>query len=213
MVEGDVWREGRGEGRNVADRLAAPSPAPSRPRFARLLRMRASPSRPLPRGARRRARRFLSLRDERMFYSGLAIGHMDEAHRINRWRTGGAEVPDFAVFEGLRMAGPFSGGSGRSARTVGMGHTRNLFATAILALTLLAGAYPSPASAACLSAAETRQAVASGRAVPLSAALQREGIAGKVVNVRLCESGGGHFYDVKILQPRGQLRSVRIPAN
>lgn len=68
------------------------------------------------------------------------------------------------------------------------------------------------AGAACLSAAESRQVVASGQAVPLSRALARAGITGKPVNVALCTGGGGYVYEVSIRE-NGSLRTVVIPAS
>jgi hypothetical protein len=69
------------------------------------------------------------------------------------------------------------------------------------------------AGAACLSAAESRQAVASGQAMTLSQALQRAGISGTPVNVALCTGGRGYIYQVSVREPNGTLRTVTIPAS
>jgi hypothetical protein len=68
-------------------------------------------------------------------------------------------------------------------------------------------------AAACLSAAESRQVVASGQAMPLSQALSRAGITGKPVNVALCTGGRGYVYQVTVREPNGNLRTVTIPAS
>lgn len=69
------------------------------------------------------------------------------------------------------------------------------------------------AAAACLSAAQSRQVVASGQAMPLSQALARAGIGGTPVNVALCEAGRGYVYQVSVREPNGTLRTVTIPAS
>ena len=84
-----------------------------------------------------------------------------------------------------------------------------------LALLALAFALALPAAgaqAACLSAAESRQVVASGQAMPLSQALARAGVSGTPVNVALCTGGGGYVYEVSIRE-NGSLRKVVIPAS
>jgi uncharacterized membrane protein YkoI len=70
------------------------------------------------------------------------------------------------------------------------------------------------AAAACLSAAESRQVVASGQAMPLSQALARAGITGKPVNVALCGGNGGRWvYEVTVRERDGSLQTHRISAS
>ncbi|WP_026380592.1 PepSY domain-containing protein [Afifella pfennigii] len=69
------------------------------------------------------------------------------------------------------------------------------------------------AAAACLGSGEARQAVSSSRAMPLSAALARAGIAGEVVSVQLCEEGGRYVYRAAVLGPDGRVNQVSVPAN
>jgi nitroreductase len=45
--------------------------------------------------------RFLQIPAERMLYCGLALGHEDKDHPINRFRTHRAPVSDFATFRGF----------------------------------------------------------------------------------------------------------------
>ena len=86
--------------------------------------------------------------------------------------------------------------------------------SAALALALGLGPLATPASAACLSPAESRDVLASGHVMPLSRALRRAGIDGQPVGrPRLCEGGGGWFYRVKVLDRRGGVTPVEIPAN
>lgn len=70
------------------------------------------------------------------------------------------------------------------------------------------------AGAACLSAPESRQVVASGQAATLSQALARAGISGTPVNVALCGGDGDRWvYQVTVREPDGTLRRVTIPAS
>jgi len=62
-----------------------------------------------------------------------------------------------------------------------------------LALMLAAVA---PASAQCLSQAEAREAVASGRAVPLGSVAGAAG--GEIVKAELCRQGGGYVYRLSV---------------
>jgi nitroreductase len=41
---------------------------------------------------------FLGLPDEQMFYCGMAMGHADLEHPINRWRTERAPLDEIAKF-------------------------------------------------------------------------------------------------------------------
>lgn len=65
----------------------------------------------------------------------------------------------------------------------------------------------------CASPAQARRAVAAGKAVPLSVALQRAGVSGQVVRVALCRKGRRAVYQLGVLDKKGRLRKVTIPAN
>jgi hypothetical protein len=82
----------------------------------------------------------------------------------------------------------------------------------VAALALVASSAPALAQQ-CASPAEARRAVAAGKAVPLSVALQRAGISGQVVRVALCRKGGRAIYRLGLLDRKGGLRQVTIPAN
>ena len=82
-----------------------------------------------------------------------------------------------------------------------------------LVLALLLGGLVAPASAACLSDRETRQAVRSGQAARLNVALRQAGIRPRdVVGAQLCEGGGGYVYRVKLLTNDGSSSVISIPA-
>ena len=83
----------------------------------------------------------------------------------------------------------------------------------LMVAALVLAALTAPALAQCASPAEARRAVAAGKAVPLSAALQRAGISGQVVRVALCRDGGKAVYRIRLLGPKGRYRQVDIPAN
>ncbi len=84
----------------------------------------------------------------------------------------------------------------------------------LLAASLIAlAASATPAMAQCASPAEARRAVAAGMAVPLSVALRRAGISGQVVRVALCREGGRAVYRIGVLDGKGRLRQMVIPAN
>jgi len=53
-----------------------------------------------------------------------------------------------------------------------------------------------PAQAACLSQAEARQVVASGRAAPLGSVAGR--VQGEILKAQLCEQGGGYVYVLSV---------------
>ena len=78
---------------------------------------------------------------------------------------------------------------------------------AFLVLTLLAIA---PAQAACLSQAQTREAVASGKAAPLGSVAGRAG--GEIVKAQLCQQGGGYVYVLSVLK-NGKVTTVTVPAS
>ncbi len=81
----------------------------------------------------------------------------------------------------------------------------------VAALALVASSVP--ALAQCASPAEARRAVAAGKAVPLSVALRRAGISGQVVRVDLCRDGRRSVYRMRVLDRKGRLRQMVIPAN
>ncbi|HSG96237.1 MAG TPA: hypothetical protein VLA28_12010 [Afifellaceae bacterium] len=92
-------------------------------------------------------------------------------------------------------------------------HLRRLLIAAALAFAALTA----PALAQqCASPAEARRAVATGKAMPLSVALQRAGISGQVVRVALCRKNRKSrraFYRLAVLGHNGILQQVVIPAN
>jgi hypothetical protein len=79
---------------------------------------------------------------------------------------------------------------------------------------LALAAAPSGALAqGCLSSAEGRQLMEQGQVIPFPEAVRRAGLsADQVVDVQLCQSGGGYVYQVRILVG-GQVTSQTIPAN
>ena len=86
---------------------------------------------------------------------------------------------------------------------------RRLLVVAALAL----AASSVPALAQCASPAEARRAVSAGKAVPLSLALRRAGVSGQVVRVALCRNGRRSVYRIGVLDRKGRLRQMVIPAN
>ncbi len=83
-----------------------------------------------------------------------------------------------------------------------------MLAFAVLALT------PGAANAVCLSQAESYRFVKSGQVLPLSVAIKRAGVRGKVVRVALCKTRNGPpRYRLAVLGPGGRLNKVVIPAN
>lgn len=87
-------------------------------------------------------------------------------------------------------------------------------AAAAALLALLAGWLTfDAAGAACMSGREGRRLLEQGQVVPFPEAIRQSGIArSEVVDVQLCEGGGGFVYRVKVLNKRGRVRSVNIPA-
>ena len=66
----------------------------------------------------------------------------------------------------------------------------------------------------CVSGRDGRQLLEKGEVVPLPEAMQRAGLKrDQVVEVQLCQAGGGFVYRVRVLQPGGKVRSVDIPAS
>ncbi|MBA3516192.1 MAG: hypothetical protein H0T75_00715 [Rhizobiales bacterium] len=69
------------------------------------------------------------------------------------------------------------------------------------------------AQAACISGQEGRQLLEQGQVVPFPEAMRQAGLKrDEVVDVQLCEGGGGFVYRVRVLQPGGRVRSMNIPA-
>ena len=90
--------------------------------------------------------------------------------------------------------------------------TNRAFAVAILLLAC-AGAFSPAAAQGCVSGGEGRQLVAEGEVAPFPDALARAGVsADQVVDVQLCQSGGGWVYRVRVLDAGGEVTSVNIPA-
>ncbi|MCX2723444.1 PepSY domain-containing protein [Roseibium salinum] len=82
---------------------------------------------------------------------------------------------------------------------------KQIFAVIILTLAAVA-----PAQAACLSQAEAREAVASGRAVPLGSVAGSAG--GEIVKAQLCQQGGGYVYVLSVLKD-GKVTTVTVNAS
>ncbi len=69
------------------------------------------------------------------------------------------------------------------------------------------------AQAACISGQEGRRLLEQGQVVPFPEAMRQAGLKrDEVVDVQLCEGGGGFVYRVRVLQPGGRVRSMNIPA-
>ena len=72
---------------------------------------------------------------------------------------------------------------------------------------------PAVANAACLSQAESYRFVKSGQVLPLSKALKRAGVSGRVVRVALCKTRNGPpRYRLAVIDQRGNLIKMAIPA-
>ncbi|WP_208997043.1 PepSY domain-containing protein [Roseibium denhamense] len=78
---------------------------------------------------------------------------------------------------------------------------------AILLFTLVTAV---PASAACLSAGQMREAVASGQAAPLGAVAGQAG--GEIVKAQLCQQGGRYVYVLSVLKG-GKVTKVTVNAS
>ena len=65
------------------------------------------------------------------------------------------------------------------------------------------------ADAQCFSPRETKQKIKRGEAIPISKALRRANIRGRVVKARLCR---GPVYNVTILRPDGELQRLSLSA-
>lgn len=80
---------------------------------------------------------------------------------------------------------------------------------AAIAAALMA-AMPVPASAACLSPREARDAVASGEAMRLSRVARV--VEGEVLDAQLCEDNGGLVYRLTVMTPGGRIATVVVDA-
>ncbi|QFT33135.1 hypothetical protein K1718_19975 [Roseibium porphyridii] len=80
----------------------------------------------------------------------------------------------------------------------------------LVALLIVFFAAVTPASAACLSQAQARDAVASGKAAPLGAVAGRAG--GEIVKAQLCQQGGGYVYKLSVLKG-GKVTTVTVNAS
>jgi hypothetical protein len=113
--------------------------------------------------------------------------------------------------EGTEAAGPFSGGSFHRVYKAGMTTNRAL-AAALLALSLAFSVSDGMAQG-CLSSREGRQLMEQGEVVPFPEAVRRAGLSSdQVVEVQLCQSGGGYVYRVRVLESGGEVRARNIPA-
>jgi len=88
-------------------------------------------------------------------------------------------------------------------------HNR-FFATWALAAALVAAAFVMPASAACLSGGQARQAVNSGQA--LRAGAIRGIINAEIIGMKLCRAGGRLVYRVTVLKRNGKVGRIVIDA-
>ncbi|CTQ60380.1 MAG: hypothetical protein RIE06_27270 [Roseibium album] len=80
----------------------------------------------------------------------------------------------------------------------------------IFAFLLVTFAAVLPAEAACLSQAQAREAVASGKAAPLGSVAGRAG--GEIVKAQLCQQGGGYVYVLSVLKG-GKVTNVTVNAS
>ena len=80
----------------------------------------------------------------------------------------------------------------------------------IFALLILILAAAVPAQAACLSQAEARQAVNSGKAVPLGSVAGR--VNGEILKAQLCQQGGGYVYVLSV-KNGGSVTTVTVNAS
>ena len=94
-----------------------------------------------------------------------------------------------------------------------MRKSRPYWRPAALAFSFALALPETDSGAACLSAEESREAVASGQAMTLSQALARAQISGTPVKVALCNAGAGYVYELAVRDSDGTLRTMRIPAS
>ena len=85
--------------------------------------------------------------------------------------------------------------------------------TIVLAVALASLSPAAWAQDACLSSGEGRQLLEQGQVVPFPQAMREAGLsADQVVEVQLCQSGGGYVYRVRVLEAGGQIKTMDIPA-
>lgn len=86
----------------------------------------------------------------------------------------------------------------------------------MLAATLVLpfGAAPALAQGACWDNAAIQSAVAGGQIRSVADVLAREGIPGstQVLNVKVCEQGGGPVYVLAVLEASGEARNLTLNA-
>lgn len=83
-----------------------------------------------------------------------------------------------------------------------------------LSLSLPLGIAPAMAQDGCWDNAGIQAALAEGRIQPVAAVLAREGIdpSTEVLNVRVCEQGGGLVYVLAVLEASGEARNLTLDA-
>ncbi len=81
---------------------------------------------------------------------------------------------------------------------------KQIFAFIILTLAAIA-----PAGTACLSQAEARQAVNSGKAAPLASVAGS--VKGEILKAQLCQQGGGYVYVLSV-KNGGSVTTVTVNA-
>lgn len=87
------------------------------------------------------------------------------------------------------------------------------FVPIVLATALLAGAGARAAEADCLSRAERRAALSSGKAISLAQAIRAvKPPRGEVVSARLCKGGTGYVYLLTLLSRDGKVTQVTVDA-
>ena len=90
--------------------------------------------------------------------------------------------------------------------------TKHVIAAAILALAL-AGPTSGAVAQQCLSPSEGQALVAQGQVMPFPSAVRQAGISpDQVVDVQLCQAGGGYVYRVRVIDASGQVTAMNIPA-
>ncbi|WP_428651062.1 PepSY domain-containing protein [Roseibium sp.] len=80
----------------------------------------------------------------------------------------------------------------------------------IFALLILTLAATLPAQAACLSQAQAREAVASGKAASLGSVAGR--VQGEILKAQLCQQGGGYVYVLSV-KNGGSVTTVTVNAS
>lgn len=87
------------------------------------------------------------------------------------------------------------------------------FVPIVLAAMLLGGAGAGASEADCLSRAERRAVLSSGKAISLAQAIRAiKPPRGEVVDARLCKRGTGHVYLLTLLARDGKVTQVTVDA-